>query len=331
MENEESIVKKGCQRIEYEEQMENEESIVKKKRVLIIKCNHSGISGDLLVGALAELISIQKMQEFLDKIPHYITEISELSIMLHSKKDHGISGTQLLINQFEGKKEYHFHLDSSVIKTAPSSETKSKLSLSHEPQHVHSVITPQWIIDKLKAIAEGEKFSPGAKNYLEKCFQIIINAEASVHDISLDKIHLHEIGAVDTVIDLAGVAYGFQELGVFSNPNTYQVFAEPIAVGSGEVKIAHGIVPVPAPATLHILSQFGLRFIYGPESYELATPTGVALLAGLKELNLFTQDLSHLSKCHVVQQIGTGAGTLKLKDRANILQILFTSSSYHFD
>lgn len=293
---------------------------------LIIKCSHAGISGDLFLSALAEIISLDKMGRFLNRIPSYISDITNISIKLEKKKDHGISGTHLVVNPPKTEKETHIHLDSSGIKSLKPLESESNTPTKMENNGFNNHIDPEWMREKLKAISKGENFSDLAKDYLLACFKIILMAEAAVHDIPMEQVHLHEIGAVDTIIDLAGVTFGMQEIGVFSHPNEFEVIAEPIAVGSGEIKIAHGILPVPAPATQQILSKYELEFSFGPEKGELATPTGVALLAGLKEMGLLTQNSNLKHKIFNIKTIGTGMGTLKLKERANILPIMYVSN-----
>ena len=102
----------------------------------------------------------------------------------------------------------------------------------------------------------------------------IATAEGEIHGMSPDAVHLHEVGAVDAILDVVGVIWGLDLLGVA------QVYCGPIALGDGSVRAAHGVLPVPAPATLKLLDGHPVR--PGPEgSGELVTPTGAALVRTL--------------------------------------------------
>src|SRR5205807_14814 len=98
-------------------------------------------------------------------------------------------------------------------------------------------------------------------------------AEAHVHGMTVEEVHFHEIGAVDTVVDIVGVCLAMHQLGVD------HVVVSPIALGGGSVESAHGRLPVPTPAVLALLADGGLTAYGGPVDVELATPTGVALLS----------------------------------------------------
>ena len=140
----------------------------------------------------------------------------------------------------------------------------------------------------------------------------IATAEARVHGTSVDEVHFHELGAVDTVVDVVGVCLGFDQLGV------RDIVASPVALGSGSVDTAHGSLPVPGPAVLELLASSDLTAYGGPVEVELATPTGVALLAELA---------SSCGPMPRMQQpaVGVGAGARDLPDRPNILRVVLGS------
>src|SRR6185437_5835806 len=108
-----------------------------------------------------------------------------------------------------------------------------------------------------------------------RVFQILGEAEAEAHGIGIEKVHFHEVGAVDSICDIVGICLGFHLL------NVEKIYCSPINVGSGTVKTEHGVLPVPAPATARLLQG---RAIYsrGP-AIELTTPTGAAIVAALAE------------------------------------------------
>ncbi len=103
----------------------------------------------------------------------------------------------------------------------------------------------------------------------------ILEAEMKVHGTSLEDLHLHETGSPDTLVDIIGIAYFYDKLKLYDE----SILSTPIAVGEGTIRIAHGEVAVPAPATARILE--GIKFEYGPVKGELTTPTGAAILKNL--------------------------------------------------
>lgn len=130
----------------------------------------------------------------------------------------------------------------------------------------------------------------------DKSLEIFINlgkAEAKIHGTTLDQIHFHEVGAVDAIVDIVGSVIGFWRLGI------EKVFSSELHVGKGFVKAAHGLLPVPAPATLELLK--GVPIYSGDIVGELVTPTGAAILTA------FCQDFGPLPKIRI-ERIGYGAG-----------------------
>ncbi len=145
----------------------------------------------------------------------------------------------------------------------------------------------------------------------DRAFTAIATAEGEIHGVSADEVHLHEVGAVDAILDVVGVIWGLEQLGV------EQVHCGPIALGDGTVKAAHGILPVPAPATLKLLEGHPVR--PGPEgSGELVTPTGAALVR--------TLSVGPPPAEYVPVRSGFGAGTKDFVGRANALRIVLADA-----
>lgn len=126
--------------------------------------------------------------------------------------------------------------------------------------------------DILKLI-DAAALPPEVKEKASKVFQRLGAAEAKVHGMPIDKVHFHEVGAVDAIIDIVGTVFGFHYLGV------ERIYCSPLRVGRGFVKAAHGIMPIPAPATAELLH--GIPWYPGDIDKELVTPTGAALVAEL--------------------------------------------------
>ncbi len=299
------------------------------EKCLIINCAHSGISGDLLISALAEIISRDKMQDFINLITENMNNLHPPKFTLQNKKSFGIEGCHLDVEKSIPPTEAHIKFSPESITIISPDESESAKKSQHSTVLTESIkkpsLNPQKLKDLLINLSQIAKFSPLAQNYVKVCFDFLMKAESKVHNIPLSDVHLHEIGAIDTVVDLLSVAYGLDQLGLFQDPPLIKVYSQAVAVGGGTVKIAHGNVPVPAPATLEILKISQLKFVYGPEDKELATPTGVALLAGLKMSGNLTQELP--KDDIIIQNTGIGVGNLQLKNRANILQLLLAKST----
>ena len=140
----------------------------------------------------------------------------------------------------------------------------------------------------------------------DEAFMAIATIEAEMHGTTPEKVHLHEVGAVDAILDVVGSIWGLEMLRV------EKVYCGPISLGDGTVEAAHGVLPVPAPATLRLLE--GLPVRSGPPgSGELTTPTGAALVRALSE--------GPPPADYVPRRSGFGAGTKELKGRANALRI----------
>lgn len=136
-------------------------------------------------------------------------------------------------------------------------------------------------------------------------FTTLAVAEAKVHGVTPNDVHFHEVGALDAIVDIVGVAAGLYLLGIT------QVYASPLPLGNGWVRAAHGELPVPAPATLNILSAVQAPIIPDAATFELVTPTGAAIVATLAE---FRRPAMH------VTQVGYGFGKKK-SERPNALRV----------
>jgi pyridinium-3,5-bisthiocarboxylic acid mononucleotide nickel chelatase len=124
-------------------------------------------------------------------------------------------------------------------------------------------------------------------------FQRLAEAEGRVHGIAVEQVHFHEVGAIDAIVDICGAALGLHQLGI------EKLYAAALPLGGGQVKSAHGEIPLPAPATLELLASVNAPIYSRQTEMELVTPTGAAILASLAEFNQPEM---------VLQRIGTGAG-----------------------
>jgi uncharacterized protein (TIGR00299 family) protein len=224
-----------------------------------------GIAGDMFLAAAVDLgVPVDALEAQLRSL-----DVPGWSLKLSKAERHAIVGT---------------HLD--VVVTEP------------EGGHAHR----SW--RDIDALIARSQLSPTARARALEVFRRIGEVEAAIHGTTLEEIHFHEVGAVDSIVDICGAAVALDLLG---NP---KVYSAPPPLGSGTIRIAHGVVPVPVPATLALLKDVPVRF---EGVGELTTPTGAALL---KTFATFTPP----PEC-IIERVGYGVGTKDFKDRANVVRL----------
>ena len=172
---------------------------------------------------------------------------------------------------------------------------------SHHHRHLADIM----------AIIEAASLSERVKSTAARIFNLLGEAEARVHGTPIENVHFHEVGGLDSIADIVGAAIGFEYLGID------RVYASALPFSSGQIQTQHGIIPVPAPATLEILSRARAPLAPSPAQTELVTPTGAAILAALA-----TFERPHL----VVTGVGVGAGQRDLP-WPNILRLILGEST----
>lgn len=182
----------------------------------------------------------------------------------------------------------------------------TKVTVEHEPEHAHRHL--HHITDMI----DGSSLTPRQKELATRIFTRLGKAEAKVHGTTIRKVHFHEVGAVDSIADIVGSAIGLDLLGVD------QIVCSPVPTGSGFIKIAHGRVSVPAPATAELLRQIPLA----PSivEAELTTPTGAAIVATVSDSFGLLPPMS-------ITGIGYGAGTREFDEQANLTRLIVGESS----
>ncbi|MBM3419942.1 MAG: nickel pincer cofactor biosynthesis protein LarC [Bacteroidetes bacterium] len=177
----------------------------------------------------------------------------------------------------------------------------------HEHAHRH--------LTDIEKIINGSSLSNMVKETAIKIFRVIGNAEAKVHNIPVEKIHFHEVGAIDSIIDIVGAAICFHHL----RPDA--VVVSPVELGGGFVKCAHGIMPVPAPATAEIAKNLTVR--YNGVGFEATTPTGAAILS------VFTSTSTEINLPLRVLKTGYGVGHKEDPEVPNLLRVSLAETDYH--
>lgn len=164
---------------------------------------------------------------------------------------------------------------------------------------------------EIAEIVQGSEAPDAVKTRAMEAFQAIATVEGAMHGVDPERVHLHEVGAVDAILDVVGAIWGFQLLGVS------RVHCGTIALGDGSVRAAHGVLPVPAPATLRLLEGHTVR-MGPPGSGELVTPTGAALIRVLSE--------GPPPQAIIPRRDGYGAGTKELPGRPNVLRVILADA-----
>ena len=181
--------------------------------------------------------------------------------------------------------------------------------------HVHCVkvdfeIPPQphgRAVSEIHRLIDAVKIPEKAARSAHAAFEAIATVEGAIHGVAPDELHLHEVGAVDAILDVVGSIWGVDLLGI------ERIYNTKVALGDGTVKTAHGVLPVPAPATIRLLEGFNVR--HGPPgSGELTTPTGAALLRVLSK--------GAPPEEYSPRQSGYGAGTRDIHGQLNALRII---------
>jgi hypothetical protein len=184
------------------------------------------------------------------------------------------------------------------------------VAISHEP-HYHRHLKD------IHSIIGQSSFSSGVKERAKSVFAVIAKAEAKVHNTTIEKIHFHEIGALDSIVDIVGVAICLEKFGI------ERVYSSPVRLGSGGfVNTQHGTMPTPTPATLEILKDYPTVLTSIP--HELTTPTGAAIIKALSSGTLDDDTI-------IVKAIGYGTGTKEIAEVPNLLRLVIGELSNEYE
>ena len=248
------------------------------KKSCFIEC-YSGAAGDMLIAGFLGALN--------DK-DYFINELSKLSI----------------------KNEFEIEIKPTVKKGIASTNINVIIKEhdhchSHEHKHHH-----HRGLNEITEIINNSDISTEAKELAIKIFINLGEAEAKVHGTTLDKVHFHEVGAIDSIVDIVGFAILFTKLKI------EEVTVSNINVGSGLIKCEHGFIPVPAPATLELIKLFKMPVssivnIKG----ETLTPTGAAILGTIATV------FNNIPNYDEIQTISYGAGTKDFEEISNTLRV----------
>lgn len=188
---------------------------------------------------------------------------------------------------------------------------------SHDHSHPHDHHTQAQDHSHHRSLKEigtligRSALSPQARERAIHLFERLAEAEAAIHAMPVERVHLHEVGAIDSIVDIVGAVYGMEQLGA------HRIVSSPLNVGGGTVRCAHGVFPVPAPATARLLA--GVPVYSGDVQMELVTPTGALIVTG------YADSFGPMPPM-TIGKIGYGAGDRDPKEHPNVLRMIIGES-----
>ncbi|WP_088104796.1 LarC family nickel insertion protein [Halalkalibacter urbisdiaboli] len=266
----------------------------------------SGISGDMVIGAL---LDVGGDPVLLEQELKKLSIEEEYEIKWGNVVKNGITSTKfdVILKDDAAEKHHHDH-DHGHEHHHEHDHHHHGHEHHHNHEHEHHTHSHHHRAYKdIVEMIESSELSSKVKQMSLSIFKKIGEAEGHIHGLPLDKVHFHEVGAVDSIIDIVGASILIEQLDIT------KIKSSAIPVGSGRIRIDHGIYPVPAPATLEILK--GVPIEQSDVRFELTTPTGAAIVAVLAE------EFSTFPSMEV-KAIGYGTGTKTFKDRPNVLRVV---------
>ena len=260
-------------------------------KTLYLECG-MGAAGDMLMAALYELLDEEQRENFLRTMN--ALGLPGVEVAPVSAKTGGIAGTHMRVTVHGHEEHEHHH----AHEHDDHHHSHDHHHEHHDHHHHHA--TPGHIVELIDSLALPQE----VKNQARGVYDAIAQAEAQAHGCDVGDVHYHEVGALDAVADVTGVCYALYLLGA------EKIVASPVHVGSGTVRCAHGVMPVPAPATAALLT--GVPTYGGKIQGELCTPTGAALL------KCFVQSYGPMPVM-AAEKIGYGVGTKEF-EQANCVR-----------
>jgi uncharacterized protein (TIGR00299 family) protein len=258
-------------------------------RVLYFDC-FSGISGDMAIGALLDAgLPLAELQRALGSLA-----LGDAHVHARKVLRAGVSATKFSVHEHRHDNPDHDH------------------DQQHDHPHSHAGSHPHRHLSAIFKLIDSSALSPSGRERAKAMFQRLGEAEAAIHQMPVEKVHLHEVGALDSIIDIVGIVFAMEWAGAD------QVVCSPLNVGGGMVQSAHGLFPVPAPATLKILGDAPVYS--GTVQKELVTPTG-ALIA-----TTYAASFGSIPAMSI-ERIGYGAGDRDDPLTPNVLRVLIGTAA----
>jgi pyridinium-3,5-bisthiocarboxylic acid mononucleotide nickel chelatase len=259
-------------------------------RLLYFDC-FAGASGDMMLGALLDAgLPIEALRKALGSLAIDGYELRAARVLRS-----GVSATKFTLVEPEAAPDI----------AAPAVVHAHTHSHGHSHGQGHST-HPHRSLREIEGLIAKSALSPAGREKAAALFRTLAEAEASIHDMPVEQVHLHEVGALDSIIDIVGSVFAIEWFGAD------RIVASPLNTGSGTVKCAHGLFPVPAPATARLLTGVPI-YAKGP-SMELLTPTGALLVTGHADAYGPLPAMS-------IDRIGYGAGDRDVVGFPNVLRV----------
>jgi len=255
----------------------------KTNKIAVIDCQTAGVAGDMILAALLDLgANKNKVTDAIKSLENPNYGYGKIAIELN----------QITNNDFKAK------TINVTAKTLPDDMQGKKL------------------VEIVEKCTQKLDISIKAKQFASNTIRTLVEAEANIHNTNMDHAHMHEIGLVDTVAEIVGVAVALDDLELFDA----QIYSTPVSVGGGLFKFSHGTMSSPAPATLAIFQSKEFPIRGGPIEQELATPTGAAILVNIVD------EISRFYPAIAPTKIGYGSGTKNFEGIPNVLRITVGNS-----
>ncbi len=264
--------------------------------ILYLECG-SGISGDMTVAALLDLGADQKkLEQALKSLP-----VDGFEIEIKRVKKSGLDACDFSV-KLDKAHENHDHNMEYLHGSGHAHEEHNHTCHEHEHTHTyehlgheHSHQHQHRGMPEIEKILREADMTAAARSLALKIFRILAQAEAKAHGVSEDQVHFHEVGAVDSIVDIAAAAVCLDNLQI------KEVIVPKLCEGRGFVRCQHGLLPVPVPAVSNIVQAHGLKIHITETEGELVTPTGAAIAAAIQTGDQLPESFS-------IRKIGLGAG-----------------------
>ena len=287
--------------------------------------NFSGISGDMFLGALIDLgLDGRRLESELAKLPlhgyHLHISRGQKATISGVKFDVHVENHEHDESHGHGHSHAHHHHTHEEHHHHHHNEDEHDHHHEHDDEHHHHGAHDEHDHDhgrtfgEIKQLIGSSRLSDWVKQKSVAVFQRIAVAEGKIHGMPAEQVHFHEVGALDSIVDIVRACIGLELLG---KP---RVLAAPVVEGTGWIECAHGRFPIPAPATLAILGARGIGVSQCTEPHELVTPTGAALLAEFAESFGPMRNL-------VAEKVGFGLGERDNQTRPNVLRAIVGEAS----
>jgi len=271
-------------------------------KVLYFDC-FAGASGDMIVGALIDAgVPLAEIRRALGSL-----SIDEDAVWTERVQRAGVGATKFQVRGEEIAGQSHPDVRDHADDHEPPSHLAPSGAPSHPPHPSHPAHHIHRPLAEIFGLIDGSKLSSAGKDRAKALFNRLGDVEGSIHGTPREKVHLHEVGALDSIVDIVSAVHALELIGA------ERIVASPINVGSGSVRSSHGLYPVPAPATIRLLE--GAPIYSGPQRAEMVTPTGALLVTSYA-------DAYGEIPAMTLEQIGYGAGARDFDDTPNVLRVL---------